>query len=87
MVAERFLGVQLPILGYVLEDDALTDAVMKQQALLTLHPDSKAARCFDQLVRNYLQLDTKDSGRVSKFFERLFRRRTTEIQADYPSIV
>ncbi len=86
MVTERFLGVDLSVLGYVLEDDAVADAVMKQQALLTLHPDSKAARCFDQLVRNYLQLETKAPGRISKFLERLFHRRT-ETRVDYPSIV
>jgi flagellar biosynthesis protein FlhG len=86
MVAKRFLGVDLSVLGYVLEDDAVADAVMKQRALMTLHPDSKSARCVGQLVRNYLQIEARSSGRISGFFERLFRRRM-ETRVDYQSIV
>jgi flagellar biosynthesis protein FlhG len=76
MVADRFLDVKLNVLGYVLEDDAVANAVMRQEALLTAYPTSPAARCFHQLVRNYLQVSTPRPKRgIAGFLERFFRRR------------
>ncbi|MCL6442012.1 MAG: MinD/ParA family protein [Alicyclobacillus sp.] len=74
MVVEHFLAIQLSVLGYVLEDDSVSRAVMLQTALLTAFPNSPAARCITQLVHNYLNLDVASERRgFSKFLERLKR--------------
>ncbi|MCL6549327.1 MAG: MinD/ParA family protein, partial [Alicyclobacillus sp.] len=41
-VAERFLGVDLGLLGYVLEDRCVHEAVMHQQPFVSLYPNSMA---------------------------------------------
>jgi flagellar biosynthesis protein FlhG len=76
MVADRFLDVKVSVLGYLLEDEAVAHAVMRQEALLVAYPTSPAAQCFHQLVRNYLQISTPRPKRgIAGFLERLFRRR------------
>jgi len=43
-VCERFLGVEINVLGFVLEDRAVHGAVMKQEALVENAPNSGAAK-------------------------------------------
>lgn len=73
LVTAKFLGLDVDILGFILEDTAVPQAVMAQQALLTKYPHSKAAGCISQIVKNYLHIDEKVEKRgFSRFFERLF---------------
>ncbi|QQE80823.1 MinD/ParA family protein [Alicyclobacillus sp. SO9] len=73
LVAAKFLGVNIDILGFILEDDAVPQAVMAQTALLLKYPHSKAASCIQQIARNYLHIDERSERRgFSKFLERLF---------------
>lgn len=77
IVADRFLEVDLGVLGYLLEDNAIPHAVMQQEALLSAFPNSPAAKCFEQLAKNYLQVHGESSRNgIVGFFERLFRRRS-----------
>jgi flagellar biosynthesis protein FlhG len=78
LVADRFLDAPVGVLGYVLEDDAVPHAVMRQTALMTAFPQSAAARCYHQLVRNYLRIDPAPrqggfSGFLTRVWERLRR--------------
>ncbi|MCL6594453.1 MAG: MinD/ParA family protein, partial [Alicyclobacillus sp.] len=75
LVANRFLDAKVDVLGFVLEDHTVARAVMEQRALLQAYPHSPAARCFDQLVHNYLRVETVQPSRgLGGFFERLLRR-------------
>ncbi|WP_188880422.1 MinD/ParA family protein [Alicyclobacillus cellulosilyticus] len=75
LVAERFLSLRIDVLGFILEDPHVPQAVRKQEAFLRSFPTSPAARCVRQLVHNYLRLDTAEppQGFVG-FIERVFRR-------------
>ncbi|MCL6515619.1 MinD/ParA family protein [Alicyclobacillus sp.] len=75
LVADRFLDASVDVLGYILEDDAVPRAVMQQRALLSAFPQSPAARCFQQLVSNYLRLHPAPKpGGLTGFFTRLWHR-------------
>lgn len=75
LVARRFLNQELGVLGYILEDDAVSQAVMLQRPLLLQYPDSIAARCMMQLAQNHLRAETAlPRVGIKGFFERLFRR-------------
>lgn len=75
LVAGRFLNMELNVLGYVLDDDAVGRAVMRQTPLLLDAPNSTAARCFLQLVHNYLRAESKvPRTGIAGFFERLLGR-------------
>lgn len=74
-VAHRFLNLTVTPLGFILEDDTVGQAVMRQQALLTAFPTSQAARCMNQLVNNYLRSESGVPKRgLSAFLERLSKR-------------
>jgi len=80
-VAERFLGIQLGVLGYILEDVSVPKAVMQQQALTVVFPRSKAAGCIQQIARNYLHLQpTPAKAGLAGFFERLLHPRFNNTQ-------
>ncbi|WP_051662906.1 MinD/ParA family protein [Alicyclobacillus macrosporangiidus] len=75
LVADRFLDAPVGVLGYVLEDDAVPHAVMQQTALMTAFPQSAAARCYQQLVHNYLRIDpAPQRGGLSGFLIRVWER-------------
>jgi flagellar biosynthesis protein FlhG len=73
MVADRFLDAKLSVLGYILEDSAVSAAVRQQEAFLALHPHSPAARCMTQLVQNYLRTEPRVPRRgIVGFLEKMF---------------
>ncbi|MBX5436065.1 MAG: MinD/ParA family protein [Alicyclobacillaceae bacterium] len=75
-VALRFLDVRLDVLGYVLEDRVVHEAVMAQIPFVARHPHSLAAHCVGQLARNYVQgARGSESRGLHGFLERLFERR------------
>lgn len=49
-VCERFLGVEVDVLGYVAEDRAVHSAVMKQEALVVHAPKSSAAQSIRRIA-------------------------------------
>lgn len=88
MVADRFLGVELVVLGYILEDAAVSRSVMQQEALLKAHPNSSAARCVTQIAQNYMRSETSvPKHGVTGFLDRLFRRfrPTGEVDSGHPA--
>ncbi len=48
--ADKFLHMQVPCLGYVFEDTAVTKAVRQQTPLIKAAPNAAAARCIDALA-------------------------------------
>lgn len=76
LVADKFLNLPLKVLGYVLEDVNVVNAVMQQEALMAMYPKSPAARCVAQLVQNYLRTDSEAPKKgLTGFLEKMFRKR------------
>ena len=50
-VADRFLNVDIRLLGHIYADQKVSEAVMQQTPLVKLFPTSPAARCFTQLAQ------------------------------------
>ena len=74
LAVERFLDTKIEILGYILEDSSVPDAVMRQKVLLSLHPGSPSAQCIRQLVHNYLNVDVPLRSGFGGFLERWLLR-------------
>ncbi|GLV12380.1 ATPase [Alicyclobacillus hesperidum] len=80
LAAGKFLAIEVDNLGYVMDDSAIVQAVMRQVPLMIHSANSRAALCYRQIADRYLQLKIGDVPRSSTglgFFERLFavRRR------------
>lgn len=90
MVTERFLQLQTDILGFILEDDAVVRSVMRQQPLYHTYPNSRASRCFSQVVKNFSSSVSKPVGNnqgLRGFFSRLLKRNSFsggESDSSYP---
>ncbi|WAH35387.1 P-loop NTPase [Alicyclobacillus dauci] len=76
-VTTRFLDVRIDTLGYILEDTAVSEAVMRQVPVLEHAVNSRAASCYRQVANNFVRHDVR-TPRVglSGFFERLLRNRS-----------
>jgi flagellar biosynthesis protein FlhG len=74
-VAERFLGreIALDYLGFVPYDPALPKAVMRQQPVLALYPQSPASRSFVRLAQTLWETKPQPSldGNIKFFWRRL----------------
>jgi len=53
-VVERFLGQPLKLLGFVLKDEKVPQAVRQQVPLLVSHPGTRVSRCFTQIADSLL---------------------------------
>lgn len=75
-VAIKFLSAELGVLGYILEDSMVGEAVMKQIPLLSYAVRSKSASCYEQVALNFLRQDlrTPKTG-ITGFFDRLLKLR------------
>lgn len=74
-VCEKFLGVEVDVLGYVAEDRAVHSAVMKQEALVVHAPTSSAAqsirRIATRLCNKNGDVTAKESIGIKRFFRSL----------------
>ena len=74
-VAERFLGreITLDFLGFVPYDQALPKAVMRQQPVLALYPQSPASRSFVTIAQTLWETKPQPAidGNIKFFWRRL----------------
>jgi flagellar biosynthesis protein FlhG len=54
LVAKQFLGLDIPTLGYVLDDMNVTKAVKKQIPFTVAYPNSSASKAINELAINFL---------------------------------
>lgn len=71
---QKFLGLPIDCLGYIYEDKAVREAVLRQEPFVIANQNSPAARCIMELANSLLSGDKMNS--VSKgwrgFLDRLF---------------
>ncbi|NOU76404.1 P-loop NTPase [Paenibacillus sp. LMG 31458] len=76
LVAKQFLDIQIPTLGFVDDDAAVSKAVKKQIPFTVAFPNSAASRSLQLLVDNYLNgyrvIDAPTSG-VKGFLNKMMK--------------
>jgi len=50
LAAERFLNISVDYMGCVLQDDNVSKAVIRQQPVLELYPDTRASVCYREIA-------------------------------------
>jgi len=74
-VTNRFLNIDLPVLGYISDDVHVSKSVKKQVPLLMLFPDSEASKGIMLIAKDFLNIPHKsNSSGVKGFLHKLFRR-------------
>jgi len=76
LAAERFLGVSVDFLGFVLNDSNVPKAVVRQKAVLDLYPDSKASRCYCDIAETIDSIPADDTlkGGMQFFWRQVLER-------------
>ncbi|UHA73919.1 MinD/ParA family protein [Paenibacillus sp. 481] len=77
-VAQQFLKIELPTLGYLFDDPLVMQAVKKQMPFSLLYPDSIVSKQIRQLAQVYVkgqqQTDHNHNGGVKQFLHKWLRR-------------
>ena len=75
-IAGQFLNVKVEYLGYIYNDDAVYQAVLKQKPFFIESPSSKATSCLKHIVAKLEKMDYNEpSGGFSLFLKKLFSRK------------
>lgn len=77
-IAGQFLNLKVDYLGYVYEDPAVHQAVLKQRPFLVTDPKGKASVCVEHIVGRLEKVEYREGGGVSRFLKRLFHRTPVE---------
>lgn len=72
-VASTYLGLDLPVLGYIPDDSNVSKSVKRQTPLTLAFPDSSATRAIDRIASGFLMEDRTESNvrSVSGFLQRI----------------
>jgi len=72
----HFLNLSIESLGYVLEDDRVTEAVRRQKALAEAFPESKASKCLQSIARKLcrIQPGPVESGSLKFFWKSIVEK-------------
>lgn len=76
LVAKQFLDLDIPTLGYVMDDNNVTKAVKKQIPFLIQYPNSPASRSINELVDHFLSNpheSVNETDGIKGFLSRIMR--------------
>ncbi len=73
-IAGQFLNLKIDYLGYVYEDSAVGQAVLKQKPFFIVDPKSKASICVKHIVSRLEKVNYKEGGGLSRFLRKLVGR-------------
>mgnify|MGYP001373347565 CR=1 FL=1 len=73
-VAAKYLGLELPVLGYIPDDAHVIKAVKRQTPLASAYPSSAAAIGIDRIASRFLLEESRAEARRSVSFLQRIRR-------------
>ena len=73
-IAGQFLNLKVDYLGYVYEDPAVQQAVLRQKPFLAADPKGKASACVLHIASRLENVEHREGGGVGRFLKRLFGR-------------
>jgi flagellar biosynthesis protein FlhG len=73
-IAGQFLNLKVDYLGYVYDDAAVQQAVLKQKPFTAVDPNGKAAICVQHIVGRLENVEYREGGGLGRFLKKLFGR-------------
>lgn len=70
-IAGQFLNLKVDYLGYVYEDPAVQNAVLRQKPFLIMDPKGKASICLRHLVSRLEKVEYRDGSGLGNFLRKL----------------
>ena len=72
-ITSQFLNLKLDYLGFIYDDNAVTQAVLKQRPFMVVDPKCKASQCVQHIVGRMDKIEIRDNGGFGKIFTRMFK--------------
>ncbi len=73
-IAGQFLNLKIDYLGFVYDDPAVQQAVLRQKPFIVMDPKSRASVCVQHIVGRMEKSDISEGGGLSRLVRRLFGR-------------
>ncbi len=73
-IAGQFLNLKVDYLGYVYDDPAVHQAVLRQRPFLAMDPKGKASICVQHMVGRLEKVPVGQEGGLSRFLRKLLGR-------------
>ena len=73
-IAGQFLNLKMDYLGYVYDDPAVSQAVLRQKPFVAVDPKCKAAICVKHIVSRLEKVDYREGTGLSSFLKKLVGR-------------
>ncbi|TVQ39954.1 MAG: MinD/ParA family protein [Spirochaetaceae bacterium] len=73
-IAGQFLNLKVDYLGYVYDDPAVHQAVLRQKPFLASDPRGKASACVVHVASRLENVEYREGGGIGRFLKRLFSR-------------
>ena len=72
----HFLNLTIEYLGYVLEDEKVTESVRRQKAFAEIYPESRASKCLQSIARKLCKLPSEfsDAGSLKFFWKSIVEK-------------
>ena len=74
-IVAQFLNLKVEYLGFIYNDPAVEQAVLKQKPFFIYAPKSKAAGCLRHIVAKLEKTDYNEYSGFSGFLQKLFGRK------------
>ncbi|MCA1950244.1 MAG: MinD/ParA family protein [Treponema sp.] len=73
-IAGQFLNLKVDYLGFIYDDPAVPQAVLRQRPFMVLDPKSKASLCVQHIVGRMEKTEIRQDGGLGNLIKRLFGR-------------
>jgi flagellar biosynthesis protein FlhG len=70
-IASQFLNLKVDYLGYVYEDPAVQNAVLRQKPFMIVEPKGKASICLRHIVSRLEKVEYRDGSGIGNFLRKL----------------
>lgn len=72
-IAAQFLNLKVDYLGFIYDDPAVQQAVLRQKPFIAMDPKSRASTCVQHIVGRLEKSEVKGGGGLGSLIRRLFR--------------
>ncbi|MDR2481619.1 MAG: MinD/ParA family protein [Spirochaetaceae bacterium] len=74
MIAGQFLNLKIEYLGFIYDDNAVSQAVLRQRPFMVESPRCRASQCIQHIVGRLEKTELRHGGGFSNLVRRLFGR-------------
>ncbi|GHV61443.1 site-determining protein [Spirochaetia bacterium] len=73
-IAGQFLNLKVDYLGFIYNDEVVSQAVLRQRPFMVIDPKSKASLCVQHIVQRMDKSELRETGGFSSMMKRFFGR-------------